>query len=215
MNDETDTGSSRPEPPMPPYVRYMKGIPEATAGLTRPLRIAAIDRLALKPGDRVLDMGCGSGANFAYLLNAVGSTGEVVGVEISPTMTSQARQLIGRNGWLNVHVIENAAQTAKLSGEFDGLLLFAAHEILTSAQALDHLFSHLKQGARVVTFGAKLTTNRLGWIVNPLFRLASKKWLPFSVPIDDQPWRLLAKRIPELQVDERVGGAMYLAWGRL
>lgn len=215
MDNERSTDSGQPQLPMPPYVRYMAGIPAAAEWLTRGLRKAAVDHLDLIPGDRVLDMGCGTGSNFPYLVDRIGQTGEVVGVEISPEMASLARQLIAKNGWQNVTVLAEAAQTVELSGKFDALLIFAAHEVLTSPQALDNLFPHLKEGARVVTFGAKLTSNRLGWITNPLFRLASKKWLPFSVSIDSQPWRLLAERTPHILVEERAGGAMYLAWGRL
>jgi hypothetical protein len=76
------------------------------------------------------------------------------------------------------------------------------------------LFDHLKDGARVATFGAKLTSPPLGWLFNPFFRLVSKKWLPGSTPIDTQPWRLLSKYLTHMTVEQRAGGAMYLVYGR-
>jgi hypothetical protein len=51
------------------------------------------------------------------------------------------------------------AQTIPLAGRFDGLLLFAAHEVLTSPEALDHLLLHLKKQGSIVAFGAKLSNS--------------------------------------------------------
>jgi cyclopropane fatty-acyl-phospholipid synthase-like methyltransferase len=80
-----------------------------------------VELLHLKAGDRVLDVGCGPGGSFPYLVHAVGQSGQVIGVEISPEMSINARRRIAKNGWRNVQVIE-AAQDVHLTGLFDGLL---------------------------------------------------------------------------------------------
>lgn len=49
-------------------------------------RKQAIRALKLQRGDRVVEIGCGTGLNFPLLLEAVGSGGAVVGVDITPTM---------------------------------------------------------------------------------------------------------------------------------
>jgi hypothetical protein len=54
-------------------------------------------------------------------------------------------------------VVHDRPQDGRPPGKFDGLLLFAAHEVLTSPEALDHLLAHLKKGGRIVAFGAKLS----------------------------------------------------------
>jgi ubiquinone/menaquinone biosynthesis C-methylase UbiE len=178
------------------------------------LRSEAVGRLNLKPGDRVFDAGCGNGGSFPFLLERVGPTGEVVGIEVSTEMASRARAHIRENGWHNVSVIEAPAQSAPLEGYFDALLLFAAHEILTSSVALDNLFAHLKSQGCVAAFGAKLTAPPIGWLTNPFFRMISKRWLPISPPIDTQPWRLLEGRLVQLRVEPRIGGVMYLVSGK-
>ena len=177
-------------------------------------RREAVRRLGLNPGDRVIDAGCGNGGSFPFLLEQVGPAGEVVGIEISPEMARRVVEHIHENGWRNVRVIESPAQTAPLEGEFDALLLFAAHEVLTSTVALDHLFSRLKTQAGVAAFGAKLTTHPLGWLANPFFRMISKKWLPISPPIDTQPWRLLDSRLGQIRIESRLGGIFYIVSGR-
>jgi SAM-dependent methyltransferase len=56
-----------------------------------PLGRLALDRLAPKPGERVLDVGCGCGQTLLQLAAAVGPTGRVLGVDVSDVMLDQAR----------------------------------------------------------------------------------------------------------------------------
>jgi SAM-dependent methyltransferase len=207
----TNPDSSIPEPP---YVRTMGRISDRRIAVIDRLRCKAVHRLQLQPGNRVIDGGCGNGASFPYLLSQVVPSGEVIGIEISAAMAARARRHIQENGWTNVQVINESAELAVLNGEFDALLLFAAHEILTSTRMLDHLLASLRDGARVAAFGAKLTPPPLGLLFNLFFRLVSKQWLPNSPPIDTQPWRLLTKRLAQIRVEQRMGGVMYLVSGR-
>ena len=55
----------------------------------RPLGAAAIDRLRPRPGERVLDVGCGCGGTTAELARA---TGHAVGLDLSPAMVACARE---------------------------------------------------------------------------------------------------------------------------
>lgn len=199
--------------PEPPYVRIMGQISDRRIPTIDRLRAQAVRRLQLQPGSRVIDAGCGNGGSFPFLVEQVGPAGEVVGIEISHEMVERARRHIQANGWRNISVVEDSAQTAPLSGMFDALLLFAAHEISTSPAMLDHLLPCLKDGARVAAFGAKLTPPPLGWITNPFFRMISKRWLPGSIPIDTRPWQTLADRLDQVQIETRMGGAMYLVSG--
>ena len=51
--------------------------------------------LDLRPGDTAVDLGCGTGANLPYLVEAVGLTGRVVGSDLSPGVLGKARDLAG------------------------------------------------------------------------------------------------------------------------
>lgn len=53
-------------------------------------RRAAADALELTPGDTVVEMGCGSGANLPYLRRRVGPEGRVVGVDLTPELLVRA-----------------------------------------------------------------------------------------------------------------------------
>ena len=56
-----------------------------------PLGAEAMRRLPLRPGDRVLDIGCGCGETTLALAAAVGSAGSALGVDVSRPMLEVAR----------------------------------------------------------------------------------------------------------------------------
>ena len=56
-----------------------------------PLGLAAMDALAPRPGDTVLDIGCGAGQTLLQLAQRVGARGRVIGVDIAPQALGVAR----------------------------------------------------------------------------------------------------------------------------
>lgn len=62
-------------------------------------REAGIRLLDLHPGDVVIDLGCGTGLNFAGLVAAVGPTGRVIGIDRSAHMLAVARRRVSAAGW--------------------------------------------------------------------------------------------------------------------
>jgi len=193
--------------------RRIAALPDALFFFTFPLRKQAVAQLQLTPGGRVLEVGCGSGANFASLVRAVGPEGQVVGVDISPEMVAAARARVQRHGWSNVQLIESPAENLQLAARFDGLLLFAMHDVLTSEAAVTRSLSHLRTGGRVVVVSPALADQLPGRLLNPLAAFAFRR---FSVSQADrfQPWRLLAQHLPGLSV-KRIGpGLLFLAVGQ-
>lgn len=57
-----------------------------------PLGAATLAALAPRPGETILDIGCGCGQSALALAEAVGATGRVVGVDISAPMLAVARR---------------------------------------------------------------------------------------------------------------------------
>jgi ubiquinone/menaquinone biosynthesis C-methylase UbiE len=61
--------------------------------LLQPIADILIDRAKIRSGERVLDVGCGSGSTSFAFANAVGPSGHVMGIDISAPMLARAREV--------------------------------------------------------------------------------------------------------------------------
>ena len=195
--------------------KYRKAAPRYDAGTRFYARYSrmAVERLTIRRGDRVVDVACGTGANFRYLVQRVGPEGQVFGVDLSPDMLDVARERVRRHEWPNVVLIEAAVEEAELPAGLDGALFSLTHDVLQSRPAVENVVKHLRAGARVASFGAKQPqrwTRPLGAIVR---RIAG----PYVTTFEglDRPWRLLERQLPNLAVQEILFGCAYVAWGQV
>jgi SAM-dependent methyltransferase len=67
-------------------------------------------RSAVAPGQKVLEVGCGTGAATVPLAETVGGTGEVVGIDVSEPMLAAARERISHSGLRNITLLQADAQ---------------------------------------------------------------------------------------------------------
>lgn len=80
-------------------------------------------RLAgLEPGIRVLDIGCGTGDVSFLAAKLVGTEGEVIGVDKSPTATALASQRAAAAGLTNVQFVTEDLTELVLDEPVDGLI---------------------------------------------------------------------------------------------
>lgn len=102
-----------------------------------------LELLAARPGERILDLGCGTG----HLTQRIADAGaEVVGVDSSPDMIGQARQNFPKLTFL----LEDATELT-LQGEFDAIFSNAAlHWMLEAATVAERMAAALKPGGRLV-----------------------------------------------------------------
>ena len=91
-----------------------------------------LERSAVASDERVLEIGCGTGATTIPLAEAVGPRGRVVGVDISEPMLAGARKRIAESGLGNVTLLQADAQVHRFeAGLFDlitsrfGVMFFA------------------------------------------------------------------------------------------
>lgn len=170
-----------------------------------------VEHLGLSGGEVVLDVACGSGLNFPYLQEAIGSSGRLIGVELSPEMLALARAKVERQGWNNVTLIQAAAEEAVVPVQADALLISFAHDVMRSPRALENALAALKPGGRIVAAGPKWAP-WWQWPTNFYIWRFTRRYITTFEGFG-RPWTLLAQQIPGLNVQTILSGRGYLAWG--
>jgi len=147
----------------------------------------ALAALAAKPGERVLDVGCGCGDTALAIARQVGAAGRVLGIDISAPMLARARDRAQKAGLTNVAFEHADAQTRSLpAASFDALFSrFGVMFFEAPAVAFANLARALKPGGRVV-FACWQPIAANPWVGVPMAALASVLALP-PPPAPDAP----------------------------
>ncbi len=81
-----------------------------------------VELLDLRPGERVLDVGCGTGASALPAAEIVGPAGRVTGIDIAENMLSRARAKAADQGLANVEFVAADMMASGLAdGSFDAV----------------------------------------------------------------------------------------------
>src|SRR5919197_2905502 len=128
-----------------------------------PGRVDAIRRMAIGPGDRVLEVGVGTGINAALYPKHC----SVTGIDLSSSMLEKARDRIARKGVRNVRVMEMDAANLKFADDsFD--IVYAPYVIsvvpdpVSVAQEMRRV---CRPGGRIIILNHFRSKNSIGaWI---------------------------------------------------
>lgn len=120
-------------------------------GMIAPIGEALLKQADFKPGERVLDIGCGGGGTTIAIAQAVAPSGEVVGIDISSDLTTASTQRASDAGVSNIRFICADASTVQLDDKpFDRLFSrFGSMFFPESHIAFANLHSLLRPGARI------------------------------------------------------------------
>jgi arsenite methyltransferase len=95
-----------------------------------------VELAQLKDGHSVLDLATGTGIAAVVAARAVGATGNVIGVDISPGMLDQARKKIRAEGLQQIELLEADVEKLNFAAEsFDAILCSSALMWLTDIPA--------------------------------------------------------------------------------
>jgi ubiquinone/menaquinone biosynthesis C-methylase UbiE len=138
-----ESGTTPPES----YERYF--VPSIAQPFAEDLVAAA----ALQPGERVLDVACGTGVVARLAAQRVGGSGDVAGLDVDPGMLAVARSAADAAGSA-IRWYETSAESMPLPDEaFDAVLC------QLSLQFVDHKATALREMRRVLAPGGRVLVN--------------------------------------------------------
>ncbi|WP_049902398.1 class I SAM-dependent methyltransferase [Halococcus agarilyticus] len=161
-------------------------------------REAAARSLDLSPGDTVIEMGCGTGANFRYLRERVGPTGTLVGVDFTRGMLDRAATRIAREGRSNVHLVRGDATQPPIEGPVDAVLAsFVVGMLADPAAAVDGWLDLVAPGGRVALLDAARSSRASARPLDAAFRLFVAASTPPATQLryENPPWESLDERV--------------------
>ncbi len=151
-----------------------------------PLGALARERAAIRPGERVLDVGCGCGGTTLELANAVGAAGGVAAVDISRPMLDRARQRV-RDAGLHGRVGFRLGDAQVADFETDAYdLVFSRFGVMFFADpvaAFANLRRALRRDGRVV-FVCWQPRGKNPWMMAPVAAAAQHIAFPAPPPPD-------------------------------
>jgi len=135
-------------------------------GRLEAINAALFARAAVQPGERVVDIGCGTGGTTIDLLRRVGPDGRVLGIDVSAPMLAQAREHLGNDPRLNL-VQADATTYPFVEHSFDlalsrmGVMFFA-----DPVKSFANIRRGLRHGGRL-TFACWRTLEENPWQALP------------------------------------------------
>ena len=126
-------------------------------------------------------------------------------------MLERARARAAENSWNNVALIAASVEEAAIPFAADAALFHFTHDIMRTPGALANVVSHLRPGARIVAAGLKWAPAR----TMPLNILVWNAALRSTSTLEGlaRPWSHLERLLSQLEVEQMLGGTVYVAGG--
>ncbi len=174
----------------------------------------AANALELYEGDTVVELGCGTGLNFPFLLDIIGTTGKIIGVDITKNMLEQAEKRVEENGWKNVEFVHCDIAEYKIPKDVDGILSTGA---ITYSPSYDKVikngYDSLKSGKRFVIVDYKKPSGPTK-IFTPIVLFLAKSFGVKIELMERHPWESIEKYFEKTNFTESYGGFLYMSVGK-
>lgn len=176
-------------------------------------RKMAIDALELSRGDTVVELGCGTGLNFARVINVIGTEGKLIGVDITDKMLEIARKKVKENGWKNIELINSDFTDYQFPNGLDGI--FATGAVQYSSQfdkIIENGHNALQTGKKFVIVDGKIPHGPAR-IFAPLLLNFTKPFGADKEYLKRQAWKSIEKYFKKTTFQEGWGGFLYMSVG--
>ena len=201
------------------YDLFSRVYDRSVEDLYRPHRRAVAEALGDVHGRLVLDIACGTGQSLPALVEAVGPTGHVVGIDASAGMLAKATARVKAAAWPNVTLARGDAHAFDVSHlrhtsgatDADGVVAALALTVFDDWEAaFDRTYDDLTPGGRYVILDVHNAA--------PTLRARVAGWVA-EADTSREVWRRLAERTRDFEMRDldadpvRVGGRLFLASG--
>lgn len=138
------------------YNRLSRWYDLVAGGTEKKYRDWGLEKLSAQPGEKILEIGFGTGHCLVAIAKAVGSTGRVTGVDISDGMLVIARERLQREGLIervDLHLGDAANLDFVKPGSLDGVFMSFTLELFDNPEiprVLNECHRILKPGGRAV-----------------------------------------------------------------
>ncbi len=132
------------------YPQELATVPESAAesfaGVANPWELGRVE-----PGERVLDLGCGSGTDTLIAARMVGPEGRVTGIDMTSEMLAKVRGAIAEAGAENVEILEAEAERLPFAdGAFDAVISNGVIDLVPDKDAVfGEIYRVLVPGGRL------------------------------------------------------------------
>ena len=139
------------------YRQRAKGYDASGISSLETWRKEAVKLLKLERGDLVVDIGCGTGLNFALVQEAIGPEGRIIGVDLTDAMLDQARLRVAAHGWKNVELVQSDATQYAFPTQVDGILSTFALTFVPDCERV------IQNGCRALAPGRQWVVLDMAW----------------------------------------------------
>lgn len=168
------------------YDRLSRWYDALSGSSERPARMRGMQRLDIQPGERVLEIGCGTGEALSILAAGAGPAGGVLGLDLSAGMLRRAASKLGRDASANIQLMQGDSSHLPFADKsLDALFMSFTLELFADTE----IPSLLTECRRVLRPGGRLGVVSLlqkgkpGWMERA-YGWAHRRW---PIAIDCRP----------------------------
>jgi demethylmenaquinone methyltransferase/2-methoxy-6-polyprenyl-1,4-benzoquinol methylase len=176
-------------------------------------RLLAIKKLSLQRGNCVIELGCGTGLNFPFLMEQIGPEGRLIGVDLTPGMLDIARVRVERSGWKNVELVQSDVASYDFPDGVNGVLATGLFGYIPEYDRVIKAASQaLVPGGHLAILDGKQPENLPSW----LFKIVLKLGGPFGYTpeyFNVRPWESVERYFKATSLEKKYGGMIYILSG--